>query len=568
MAAAHQESLNTLIELLPIGAYRLGMDGAVLQANAALLRLNGFASDAEMRADPGQFIPNACVDPSRRALFYQLLQQNGRVQNFESEAIRYKTGERMWIRENAQKVHDESGTPLYFEGTVEDITRERATLDALRTSEAMLHNILQNIPDRVWMKDLQGVYLTCNQAFAQGLKTTPAQLIGTTDVDWVDPETVNAIRASDNLAYQAGRHVRLEEHMRGADGVTPTLYEIVKTPFLNSYGDCTGIVCIARNVQERKEAEALLRDTSEQLELAIMGADLGRWDHDLTVEKGYCMDARACQMLGRDTEESTKRRPWGHLIHPDDLPAAQHAMQLHIQNHTPAWQAEYRARHADGHWVWLSSRGKVVQTSQNGTPQRMVGTLMDVSLRKQAEHGIEHLAFHDSLTGLPNRRLLGNRIQSALLSSVRSHQHAALLFMDLDQFKQLNDNFGHDAGDVLLQGVSSRLLQCIRAIDTVARLGGDEFVVLVQDLGPDDAAAHLHASTVAHKILNSLNEPHLVNGHQHTVTPSIGVTLFSGKDDQPDDLLKQADIAMYHAKKMGRNTVCFYPPPTLPVTHA
>lgn len=560
MATSHQDSLNTLIELLPIGAYRLGMDGAVLQANAALLRLNGFTSAAEMRADPGEFIPNPCVDPSRRALFYQLLQQDGRVQNFESEAIRYCTGERMWIRENAQKVLNESGTPLYFEGTVEDITHERATLAALRTSEAMLHNILQTIPDRVWMKDLKGVYLTCNQAFAQGLKTTPEQLIGTTDDHWVDPATASDIRASDDLAYHAGRHIRLEEYMAGADGVTPTLYEIVKTPFLDPYGDCTGVVCIARDVQERKVAEAVLRDTSEQLELAIMGADLGRWDHDLTVEKGYCMDARACLMLGRDIDESTKRRPWGHLIHPDDLPAAQHAMQQHIQNHTPAWQAEYRVRHANGQWVWLSSRGKVVQTAQNGAPQRMVGTLMDVSVRKQAEHGIEHLAFHDSLTGLPNRRLLGNRIQNALLSSVRTHQYAALLFMDLDQFKQLNDTFGHDAGDVLLQEVSSRLLQCIRAIDTVARLGGDEFVVLVQDLGPDAAAAHLHASTVAHKILNSLNEPYRVKDHQHTVTPSIGVTLFLGKDNEPDDLLKQADIAMYHAKKMGRNTICFYPP--------
>jgi diguanylate cyclase (GGDEF)-like protein/PAS domain S-box-containing protein len=320
-------------------------------------------------------------------------------------------------------------------------------------------------------------------------------------------------------------------------------------------------------VQERKEAEALLRDTSEQLELAIMGADLGRWDHDLTVEQGYCMDVRACQMLGRDTEESTIRRPWEHLIHPDDLPPARHAMQLHIQNHTSAWQAEYRARHANGHWVWLSSRGKVVQTAQNGSPQRMVGTLMDVSVRKLAEHGIEHLAFHDSLTGLPNRRLLGSRIQSALLSSVRTHQHAALLFMDLDQFKQLNDTFGHDAGDVLLQEVSNRLLQCIRAIDTVARLGGDEFVVLVQDLGPDATAAQLHASTVAHKILNSLNEPHLINGHQHTVTPSIGVTLFLGKESLPEVLLKQADIAMYHAKKTGRNTVCFYPPTHSAIAH-
>ncbi|MDE2416169.1 MAG: diguanylate cyclase [Burkholderiales bacterium] len=686
MFATQQDQLKSLFDLLPLGAYRLGMDGTILYANAALMRLNGFASEAEMLAAHGAFIPNPCLDPSRRALFYERLREEGRVRNFESEAVRYKTGEHMWIREHAQLVRDERGTPLYFEGTVEDITPERTTLKALQHSESMFQNILQAIPDRIWMKDLEGVYLTCNQAFASGLQATPELVCGTTDAHWLGIELATAILASDAVALKAGRAVRFEEYMAGPDGSRPMLYEIVKTPFLDHDGACAGVICIAHNIQQRKNSEAKLRDTTEQLELAIMGADLGQWDHDLTLEKGYRMDLRSCLMLGRGAEESGKRRAWGHLIHPDDLPGALRAMQEHLQGHTPAYEAEYRARHSDGRWIWLSSRGKIVQSRQDGSPQRMVGTLMDVSVRKQsemqlratqaelqatlgalpdllveysatgvcralhchnlaglltpvenqigkcvsdvlpqeaasiclaaleeaqthgrssgkqyslelpggmqwfelsvvrkptdpgeeerfiaiarnitarklAENAIEHLAFHDSLTGLPNRRLFNDRLQGALHTSFRMQQHAALLFIDLDKFKELNDQHGHEVGDLLLQEVGRRLQLCSRAIDTVARMGGDEFVLLVQDLSASDESARLHASTIAHKIIDSLNEPYVIRGLSHRVTPSIGVVVFLGKNIPPDILLKNADMAMYQAKGMGRNTVRFHSAP-------
>jgi len=683
---ASKDQLKSLLDLLPLGAYRLGMDGRILYANAALMRLNGFSSEAEMLAAPGEFIPNPCLDPSRRALFYERLREEGRVQNFDSEAVRYKTGERMWIREQAQLVRDADGSPLYFEGTVEDITQERKTVEALLHSEATLQSILQTIPDRVWMKDLQGVYRTCNQAFASGLQATPEVIAGTTDAYWVGEELATEILASDAVAIKAGKAVRLEEYMAGPDGGRPLLYEIVKTPFFDPDGGIAGVICIAHNIQQRKEAEAQLRHATEQLELAIMGADLGQWDHDLTLEKGYRMDLRSCQILGRDAAESAKRRAWGHLIHPDDLQGALRAMQDHLEGSTPAYEAEYRARHSDGRWVWLSCRGKIVQTRQDGSPLRMVGTLMDVTKRKQAEvqlratqaelqttlkalpdllieytatgvcralhshndadllfppenqigksiadlfpqdaaniclsaiaeahatgrsngkqyslelttgkqwfelsvvrkptdpgeeerfiaiarnvterklaeHAIEHLAFHDSLTNLPNRRLLNDRLKSALNTSFRTQKHAALLFLDIDRFKDLNDRHGHDVGDQVLQEVSRRLLLCSRAIDTVARLGGDEFVVLVQDLSDNPSSARLHASTVAQKIIDSLNEPYVIRDTSHVVTPSIGVALFLGRNTPPDTLLKYADVAMYQAKNLGRNTVCFYSEP-------
>ena len=154
------------------------------------------------------------------------------------------------------------------------------------------------------------------------------------------------------------------------------------------------------------------------------------------------------------------------------------------------------------------------------------------------------------------------RMQQAFLAGERSKEHGAVMFLDLDRFKQLNDNHGHDMGDLLLQEVARRLLINIRSVDTAARLGGDEFVVLIRDLSADSTSARTHAEVVGNKILNSLNQPYDLNGAMHHTTPSIGVALFSGNHQNPNDVLKQADAAMYQAKALGRNNLCFYEPTT------
>jgi PAS domain S-box-containing protein len=182
-----------------------------------------------------------------------------------------------------------------------------------------------------------------------------------------------------------GKTLHFEGPMPSPVSDDPSVFEVIKTPMRDREGNTIGVLGMARDIQERKSAETLLRDTTEQLELAIMGADLGRWDHDLTIEKGYYLDERSCSMLGRDPSDCNIGRAWGHLIHPDDLPGTLEAMRAHLSGIAPAYEAEYRARHSDGHWVWMGNRGKVVQFSQQGQPLRMVGTLMDISRRKRVE---------------------------------------------------------------------------------------------------------------------------------------------------------------------------------------
>jgi diguanylate cyclase (GGDEF)-like protein/PAS domain S-box-containing protein len=189
-----------------------------------------------------------------------------------------------------------------------------------------------------------------------------------------------------------------------------------------------------------------------------------------------------------------------------------------------------------------------------------VATLIDITKSKQAEREIKDLAYYDSLTHLPNRRLMMDRINHAMATNTRSEKIGALVFLDLDYFKTLNDTLGHDMGDILLQQVAIRLTSCIRDNDTVSRFGGDEFVVLLEDLSELTIEAAAQAEDIANKFLNAINQPFHLNSHIYSSSSSIGITLFTGHQAGVDELLKQADIAMYQAKNDGRNAIRFFNP--------
>ncbi len=196
----------------------------------------------------------------------------------------------------------------------------------------------------------------------------------------------------------------------------------------------------------------------------------------------------------------------------------------------------------------------------DGRITNYVGTFNDITERKAAADEIRNLAFYDLLTGLPNRRLLMDRLQHSLVSAERNKRGSALMFIDLDNFKTLNDTLGHDMGDLLLQQVARRLGDCVREVDTVARLGGDEFVVMLEGLGEHELEVAANARAVGEKILNALNASYALGSHDYHSTPSIGVTLFHDASVNIEGLFKQADIAMYQAKKAGRNTLRFFDP--------
>jgi len=222
-----------------------------------------------------------------------------------------------------------------------------------------------------------------------------------------------------------------------------------------------------------------------------------------------------------------------------------------------AWEGEVWNRRKSGE-VYPERLTITAVKDENHAIVNYVASFSDITQSKAAADEIEHLAFYDPLTHLPNRRLLRDRLKQSLAYNSRSGHGGALLFIDLDDFKALNDTLGHDKGDLLLQQVAERLLVCVREGDTVARMGGDEFVVMLEDLSHLALDAASQAKAVGGKILKSLNQPYSLASREHHSTPSIGVTLFNDKQSELDELLKQADIAMYQAKKAGRNTMRFF----------
>ena len=303
---------------------------------------------------------------------------------------------------------------------------------------------------------------------------------------------------------------------------------------------------------ERKERERLLRTLSsavEQSPASIIIADLDG--------KIQYVNPKVEQATGYSSAELIGKSP--KIFQSGEMSVEEYRELWATITAGKTWHGEFHNRRKDGSLFWEDASISPI-LDERSEPVNYVAVKEDVTEHKAAVEEIQHLAYSDALTGLPNRRLLLDRLQQALASSARSGRDGALLFIDLDDFKTLNDTLGHDVGDLLLQQVGERLAACVREGDTVARLGGDEFVVMLEDLSEQPQEAATQAEAVGEKIIAALNRPYLLAGHERYSTPSIGVTLFADHDDSVDELLKRADLAMYQAKAAGRNNLRFFDP--------
>jgi len=305
----------------------------------------------------------------------------------------------------------------------------------------------------------------------------------------------------------------------------------------------------------RRRGIASLAAAEARWKLALNATGEGVWDYSFA--SGLITLSPSAQ--GIVDAESTllpfERGAFVAMAHPDDTAAVLHALDAHLAGTTPDYTAQYRTRLRNGNWRWILARGQVAERDGRGRPLRIVGTVADIDARKMQEEQIRHLAHHDTLTGLPNRLLFGDRLRQALLAAQREEHRLALIFFDLDKFKPVNDNYGHAVGDLLLQQVATRLRTILRASDTLARLGGDEFVVLLPRVaGTGDARK------VAEDILRELNRPFMTEGVSLQISASLGVAVYPDNAADADSLLRSADVAMYQAKLHGRGRVAEHAP--------
>lgn len=305
-----------------------------------------------------------------------------------------------------------------------------------------------------------------------------------------------------------------------------------------------------RTTDALAESENRYRDVVDHISEVIFRTD---------AEGHWTLLNPAWEALTGFSVEETLGRPLCDFVAPEDHDDAHSFCATLLEGGSHSQSEEIRLRTRDGDIRWVSIYASA-RFDDHDQVMATFGTMTDISDRKEAEDEIRRLAFFDGLTQLPNRTLLHDRLGQSLANTERTRLHGALLFIDLDNFKDINDTLGHAVGDDLLRQVAERMLNSVREADTLARLGGDEFVIILNDLHPDQARAATQAEAVGRKLIEILRDPFKLAGQRRHVTPSIGATLFSGRNLSVEEILKQADLAMYRAKNAGRNTVRFYDP--------
>ena len=303
-----------------------------------------------------------------------------------------------------------------------------------------------------------------------------------------------------------------------------------------------------RMAEALQQRIAALRRSEERLSLALEGSEQSLFDWDIAAGRIH-YSARAAAMRGGPAEEQERTtEEMRAYVHPDDLDEMRRRAKAALRGDTATYEAEFRVRTLSGGWVWLRSRGRVVERDAAGRALRLVGTDVDITRRRAAEDELRQRAEFDTLTGLPNRALFSDRITGAMARAARSGHGLALLFIDVDHFKTVNDTHGHAAGDEVLRVVAQRLRGAVRDADTVARLAGDEFTLILEGLAAQD-----EARAVAAKVVAVLRPPLMFEGTSISVSVSVGVAFLSDTDREPADLLRRADDALYEAKHRGRN---------------
>ena len=476
----------------------------------------------------------------------------GEPQSFEGMLLPKADSETLHVL--AQYIpHKVDGQVQGVFGLVTDITAIKQGQEQLRLSDAALKAVSQGVV----IRGPDSRILWVNAAFASITGYSSTEIIGSDHGLLVGPLTDPQQIERTRQAFKNGTEFSGDILHYRKDGST-FWNELTISPVRDEQGQLTHFVGITRDITERKQTDEALRiaavafESQEGMMITDANSVILRVNHAFTEITGYT------------AEEIVGQTP--RLLKSGRHSAGFYAEMWDCIKRTGSWQGEVWDRRKNGEifpkWLTITA----VKTD-DGTVTHYVGAQTDISTRKAAEDVIKNMAFYDPLTQLPNRRLLYDRLSQAMAASKRSACYGALMFLDLDNFKPLNDAHGHVVGDYLLIEVADRLHHCVREMDTVARFGGDEFVVLLGDLKADKDESTSQARLVAEKIRLALSQPYRLTTRQegkadaiieHHCSASIGVALFIDHETSQEDLLHWADAAMFEAKEAGRNSIRFY----------
>ncbi|MFZ6748780.1 bifunctional diguanylate cyclase/phosphodiesterase [Undibacterium sp. Ren11W] len=437
-----------------------------------------------------------------------------------------------------------------------DLTERKLTEEKVRTASTLLEErerfiraVTDNLPGLIAYWDTELHCRFANQAYLEWYGKTTEEMLGIRIQDFLGAKLYE-LNAPYLRRALGGERQNFERTLTKLSGEIAQVWANY-IPDVDANGNVKGLFVLVTDITVLKQAEQERRiaatafDSREAMMITDANMRFLRVNRAFTETTGYTPE---------DIVGQTPR-----ILKSGRHDQAFYAAMWDSINGSGSWQGEIWDRRKNGEifpsWLTITA-----VKNDLGNISHFVGTQTDITERKAAEEAISHLAFFDSLTGLPNRRMLMDRLHQSQATSARTGREGALMFIDMDNFKTLNDTLGHDKGDLLLQAVAKRLLECVRECDTVARLGGDEFVVMLEELSDNTELAAKQAESVGEKILKALNQVYDLAGHPYHSTPSIGVTLFADHKDSNDALLKRADFAMYQAKSAGRNTLRFFDP--------
>ena len=491
----------------------------------------------------------------------------GQVSHFAADMrMRCKDGSWKWIATHGMIVaRSADGQPLRMMGTHTDISQRKANeqeLARLNTElhekSSMLQTTLDNINVGIFLLDANRRLIGFNPRACELLNLSASFLAQRPTLGEITtlqqgrgdfrvlgnrvPEAIRNYIVSDGSAPPPALYVRETPEGRTLEIKSKVLED---GSMVRTFADVTDYVL----------AQQALQTNETRWRLALESTGDGLWDLTVPTGEEY-LSPGLLRMYGfEDGDLRASLEDRDRHTHPDDLERVRRDRQAHLDGLTATYSNEHRVLCKNGSWKWVLSRGMVISRDADGRPLRMIGTHTDISERKAAETTIWQQAHFDPLTGLPNRRLMRERLAQEMKKCRRDTLQLALLFIDLDRFKEVNDTLGHDRGDLLLTEAAQRIAHCLREVDTVARMGGDEFMVILTEL---PQAVDLEG--VLHKLLNTLSGMFQLGLDQVFISASIGVTLYPGDALEIEGLLKNADQALYVAKAAGRNRFSFFTP--------